>query len=163
VENIKPMENFKPMTGSQCETFLHLTIAEQSDKKQFDKIYHDELQPRDMICKIIEKRIEAFKLPHLEPSAIVFISLLSEGNPGRSILGLIETLEHAMKSNPELIDSTFIAMEVYPWGFHTPESFEKEFEARRDHPKGRWDFIIDGAQEIEENGKTVIKAYTPSV
>ena len=124
---------YKPLKDEQVELMMKVHLSELENKARFDEFYQNYFLKADFLAQVLEKRIKVFKLPRFEPSAIIFISLLVDGNPGRAVLALIETLEKAEElSGGGLIDSAFIANSVYPWGFYTDEEFEKEFERRKE-------------------------------
>jgi len=132
--NDKPSNDgrFKSMTQDQAEALLSVVLMDkQGNKKLFDDFYLDILT-NDFVCKVLEKRISVCKLPRFEASALAMISILSEGNPGRAVLSLIETMEKFDAVKPKTIDAEFVSTYVYPWGFYTEAEFEKEFDKRRE-------------------------------
>lgn len=135
-----------PMNGEQCEALLVMLIAEMQDKQMFDKLYESTVKEKDSICKVIEKRVEVFKLPKFEPSAVMFISMIVSGNPGKSVLAMIDTLDAwksiEKKSDDDKIDAKFMSTYVYPFGFYDNDGFERNFNEKREKPKEGHNFLI---------------------
>jgi hypothetical protein len=125
----------KLLTKNQAKTVASILLFEKEDPKQFLVTYLEYLD-RSFLSQILQKRIDVFELPRLDPSAIIILSILCD-NPGKVILGLIETLENAKDMKLEKID-------VYPLGFYEDDEFEKQFELRRKDKTYRFNFIIDG-------------------
>lgn len=130
------MTHYKPLTDEQTKMVLSILLALKSDRqnvcKEIAEVFTD-----DFIAKVICKRINVLNLPKLTPDAILFISLLAEGNPGKSVLMLIETLEKAEELKISDINIEFIMTDVYPWGFYQDDIFAQEFDQRREkHDQG---------------------------
>ena len=70
--------------------------------------------------KMIEKRIEAMKLPIvLKPSAKIAMLILTDGNPGKMNVALIDIIT---KFEGRTISVNEICESVYPMGFYSTES-----------------------------------------
>ena len=125
----------KALDIDQMQLIGGILLFEKEDLQQFLVAYTTFFN-NSFLSKILQKRIDVFKLPKLEPSAIMVLSTLCE-NPGKVILGLIETLEKAEILKPKKIDGSFICSDVYPMGFYDDEEFDKEWEIRKEkHNEG---------------------------
>lgn len=126
------MDNFRPLTEEESRFIVTVCLIDKSDPIALIEMYN-EFRETTFITKILEKRIEAFKLPKFEMSAILALTVLSTGNPGRAVLSLIETMEAYDKFFPEEINIDFICTNVYPFGIYTDEGFEQVWETRKEN------------------------------
>ena len=132
---------YQAMTDQQTETLLSIALMECNDPEQFSEI-SKKIFADDFVCKVIKKRIEAYKLDYFSDSSIIFISLLCSGNPGKSVLAMIDALEALQKTDQKQITLDFMCQEVYPLGFYTPEAFRTEFERRRENRTEGFNYLI---------------------
>jgi hypothetical protein len=132
------------MTESQTSVVLSLMLAESENKESFDKGYREQVKDVDFICQIIEKRIKAFKLPTFEPSAVMMLSMFAQGNPGRAVISIIDTLDTWKRlGGIHKISGEFVATHVYPMGIYSQEEFETVWDAKKLEPKDQgYNFII---------------------
>lgn len=99
------------------------------------------------IVQIIQRRIDVCKLPVvIDPKAMAYILILSDGIPGYAIVILIDLLElidYRKKTLPEG-EAIKIALEdlvsIYPMGFYNDKSLERIIE---EHKSGKhtWSWI----------------------
>jgi hypothetical protein len=139
------LKNMEPMNASQYGTLVMLLTAEREDKVNFDtEIYPAFLASGEasITANIIKLRIEVLKLPKLEPSAIMVLAMFSGGNPGKAILGLVETIEDAAEKKPSLIDAKFVCDQVYPFGFYSDAEWYNVFECRKERNQEGFNWII---------------------
>lgn len=141
--NIKKLNTniVRPLTEDETATLIGISSMETQAPDKFLETY-DKFRKNSFIVKVLEKRIEFFKLSKFEPSALMILSLFSEGNPGRAVLSLIETLEAYDRYHPEKIDLHFICTQVYPMGIYTDQGFEREWERRKDNFDAGYNPII---------------------
>jgi len=95
----------------------------------------DEAQTFLSLLLINEKDPTAFQLPLFEKSALLALELFAQGNPGRAVLSLIDTMEAYEKYLPEKIDISFISTFVYPDGPYSQVGFETVWEDRKNGTK----------------------------
>jgi hypothetical protein len=132
----------KPMDETTTKMMLVvLTMEREGISSEIAQMYVD-FQNIYFSARVLQKRLEVLKTPILEPTAIMALSVLAKGNPGRAILGMIETYEKADELKPDKINAGFICEYVYPMGFYDEEEFGKLFDARREKRTGKYDFII---------------------
>ena len=125
-------------TKMMCAVLL---VEEEGISSKIDEMYTD-LQKVYFSAKVLQRRLEVLKIPKMEPTAVMALSVLAEGNPGRAILGMIETYEKAEILKPPKINAAFICENVYPWGFYDENESYSRFDARRENRSGKYDFII---------------------
>lgn len=128
VEEIKV--SYKPLNPKQMEMLVGITMLAH---KGVD-IPEKEMEA-DPMCQIMLKRIKAFNLPEFKGSAIVALSLLAEGNPGRGVMAMMDTMREYDKRKPEKIDVGFVSEFVYPFGYYTEESFEALWDSYKEKPE----------------------------
>jgi len=131
---------YQALSDEQTKTLISMIMLEKNETKQFAEITKKILD-EDFLCKVIKKRIEAFKLPKFSDSAIIFISLMT-CNAGKTVLAIIETLEAFQKNPDKEINLEFICEYVYPLGFYTQEAFEKEWDKRTSAKREGFNFLI---------------------
>jgi hypothetical protein len=122
---------YQSMTEDQSRALMAIMFAESSNKALLDKDYNEVLGTQDFICQVIEKRVAAFKLPKFEPSAVIMLSILVQGNPGKAVIGMVETMEKFEEIKPDKINAQFIAEHVYPWGFYLDSAWENVWDTRK--------------------------------
>jgi len=120
----------RPMTDDEAQTFLAILLINKKDPQAFALVY-PEMRENSFILSVLEKRIEAFQLPLFEKSALLALELFAQGNPGRAVLSLIDTMEAYQKYLPEKIDISFISTFVYPDGPYSQAGFETVWEDRK--------------------------------
>jgi hypothetical protein len=77
------------------------------------------------IYQIIEKRIDVYGLSDkISQEVIPFISLFSDGNPGKAIVILIDILNLSETLQRQIVKSD-IGLEIYQDGCYTEETFEQ--------------------------------------
>jgi len=89
-------------------------------KKEVDEIF---------LSKILNKRVEAFRLPlSFDASGLVIASLFCR-SPAAAIVLLIDCLEKGEKlSSYPLITVDSLVMDVYPSGFYTDEALRERID-----------------------------------
>lgn len=123
----------RPLTPEEGEILLKLELMYRRSPESLVAMM-DDARSAVMLIPLIEKRIEGFKLPPFDPSAILVIAFIfADGSPAGAVLSMIETLEAYDRLKPEKIDSAFICTYVYPWGIYTREGFEQNWKFRKDH------------------------------
>jgi len=131
---------YQALSKNQTKTLISLLTFEKDDPKHFAEIA-EKILSEDFICKVIKKRIEAFKLPKFSDSAIIFISLMTL-NPAKAVLAIIDSLEAFQKNPDKEINLEFICEFVYPLGFYTQEAFEKEWINRSSAKSEGFNYLI---------------------
>ena len=117
-EKAQEKKNTVPLTEKAAEIFMVLTFADQKDKQEEFKIPEEELP---FTCRIVQKRIEALKLPiTFSKTALFAVDLFAMGNPGRAVALLVDCLTKYEGLNIGMKELT----ELYPWGFYNTETFE---------------------------------------
>ena len=128
-----------PLTEEQMKILMVLLIAPENE---IQVLYDDILKAGDFISNVVKKRAEAFKLP-FDPSAIMMISMMTKGNPGRAVLAMIDSLEEWDKQGKQnTITAGFISQHVYPWGYYTESAFEREWNNRQAKKEESYNYLI---------------------
>ena len=122
--------------------FLILSVERENKPSEIAELYAD-FKEAFFSANVLQKRLEVLKIPMIEPTGVLALSVLAEGNPGRAILGMIETYEKFDEIKPEKINANFICEHVYPFGFYSEEEACYRFDVRKDNRTGKYDFIIN--------------------
>lgn len=76
------------------------------------------------IMQIVQKRITGYNLPiKFTDAALLYIAILSDGNPGKAMVILIDSLQRYGNDKDVVEVTTSDLCELYPWGFYTYDSF----------------------------------------
>jgi len=127
--------SYKPLNENQAKALMGLIMYNEIDLKKFEK---DAKENDDFFPLILIKRIKVLNLPRFEPSAILFLSMLVD-RPGTLILGLYDTLNKYTELNTkEKIDASFIAQNVYPFGFYDDKSVEEAYYKKKSETNNEW-------------------------
>lgn len=134
------LDRMKALDEDFSKLLLTILFVEKETPKKLPLLYKD-FQESFFVSRILQKRIDVFHLPTIEPGAIMTLTVLAN-NPGKGILALIETYEKADKLRPEKINAEFVCIHVYPMGFYADVEFKTAFENRKTNRYGKYDFII---------------------
>ena len=81
-------------TKMMCAVLL---VEEEGIPSKINEMYTD-LQKVYFSAKVLQRRLEVLKIPKMEPTAVMALSVLTKGNPGRAILGMIEAYEKSRRT-----------------------------------------------------------------
>jgi len=128
-----------PLTEQQTSALLSILMMEKAKSDKIPIIWNK--MKSEFGPQLILKRIEFFKLPIFEPTAIMMISILAN-TPGMIVLAMIDILEAWDKYKPEAINAGFICEKVYPFGFYSQKEFEKVWDKRKEKMNEGWNGLI---------------------
>lgn len=125
---------YQPMTEEQSQNVIRIIMAEEN---HLEKVISGSDTPWQV--EMIQKRIEVLKLPiRLKPSALLFILILTEGNPGKMITALIDCL---IQCEGEEVGVDEMCQKVYPDGFYTDDSCMELIDTYLKPKKTKWSAI----------------------
>lgn len=105
-------EYSQPLDNEQSEAMLQLMFLDEEPEGM-----RAEVIEQDVVCAIVCKRIDVLDLPvKVSTKGLVYLSLICKGNPGRSVVTLIDILD------TEIEDVTMDdIVNLYPWGHYNED------------------------------------------
>ena len=102
----------QPLTEEQSQIMMQLMLLDEDPEGM-----REEIIEKDIVAAIVSKRIEALDLQvKLSTKALMYITLLCAGNPGRAVVTLIDILDAGYK---EVTMKDLVSM--YPMGHYNEE------------------------------------------
>jgi hypothetical protein len=89
-----------------------------------------DLETETHVIEIMRKRVDAYALD-FDISGIVMCFILGKGNPGRSLVAVLESAAVAQLSGVATVSHEFVDLIAYPGGFYSDRDAFTRFDVLR--------------------------------
>jgi len=111
----------QPLSEKNSELFMRAFLTKEKEVP-FQK---NEDLSKEFLCRIIEKRMEAYKLSFILTDLFIIMSIITwVDSPAKTVCLLYMAFKYHKKTGKDILDIEAWA-NMFPWGTPTEEEFQK--------------------------------------